>query len=46
MNIIYYIGPIQCALQVKEPLNQILKIFQKLSTKKEDEQNKCKVEKI
>ena len=46
MDIIYYVGPIQCSLKSKESLSQIFEIFETLSAKKEDDWNKFKVEKI
>ena len=35
-DIIYYIGPIQCALKARDALFQINEIFEKLSNKKDD----------
>ena len=45
-DIIYYIGPIQCALKTRVALSQINEMFEKLSNKKDEEWNKFKVEKI
>ena len=45
-DIIYYIGPIQCALKSRETIIQIKEIFENLSNKKDDEWNKFKVTKI
>ena len=45
-DIIYYIGPIQCALKARDALFQINEIFEKLSNKKDEEWNKFEVEKI
>ena len=45
-DIIYYIGPIQCALKAREALFQINEIFEKLSNKKDEEWNKFEAEKI
>ena len=45
-NIIYYIGPIQCALKTRDALFQINELFEKLSKKKDEEWSKFKVEKI
>ncbi len=45
-DIIYYIGPIQCALKARDALLQINEIFEKLSNKKDEEWNKFEVEKI
>ena len=45
-DIIYYIGPIQCALKARDALFQIKEMFEKLSNKKDEEWNKFKVEKI
>ena len=45
-NLIYYIGPIQCALKARDALFQIDQIFDKLSKKKDEEWNKFKVERI
>lgn len=45
MDIIYYVGPIQCSLKSKESLSQIFEIFETLSAKKEDDWNKFKVRK-
>ena len=45
-DIIYYIGPIQCALKSRETIIQIKEMFEKLSNKKDDEWNKFKVTKI
>ena len=45
-NIIYYTGPIQCAIKTREALNQINDMFDKLSNRKDEEWKKFKVEKI
>ena len=45
-DIIYYIGPIQCALKSRQTIIQIKEIFENLSNKKDDEWNKFKVTKI
>ena len=45
-DIIYYIGPIQCALKAKELFIQIFDLFEKLSEKKENEWNTFKIEQI
>ena len=45
-NIIYYTGPIQCAIKTREALNQINDMFDKLSNRKDEEWIKFKVEKI
>ena len=45
-DIIYYIGPIQCALKARDALFQINEIFEKLNNKKDEQWNKFKVEKI
>ena len=45
-DIIYYIGPIQCALKAKELFIQIFVLFEKLSEKKENEWNTFKIEQI
>ena len=45
-DIIYYTGPIQCALKSREAIIQTKEIFEKLSNKKDDEWNKFKVTKI
>ena len=45
-DIIYYIGPIQCALKSRETIIQIKEIFENLSNRKDDEWNKFKVTKI
>ena len=45
-EIIYYIGPIQCALKTRDALFQIKEMFEKLSNKKDEEWNEFKVEKI
>ena len=45
-DIIYYIGPIQCALKARDAVLQINEIFEKLSNKKDEEWNKFEVEKI
>ena len=45
-DIIYYIGPIQCALKSRETIIQIKEMFEKLSNKKDDQWNKFKVTKI
>lgn len=45
-HIIYYIGPIQCALKARDSLLQINEMLEKLSNKKDEEWNKFKVEKI
>ena len=45
-DIIYYIGPIQCALKARDALFQIKEMFEKLSNKKDEEWNEFKVEKI
>ena len=45
-NIIYYIGPIQCALKTKDSLFQINELFEKLSDKKDEEWTKFNPEKI
>ena len=45
-DIIYYIGPIQCALKARDALFQINEIFEKLSNKKDEEWNKFEAEKI
>jgi hypothetical protein len=45
-NIIYYTGPIQCAIKTREALNQIHDMFDKLSNRKDEEWLKFKVEKI
>ena len=44
--LIYYIGPIQCALKSKESMAQILEIIDNLIGKKEEDWNTFKVEKI
>ena len=46
MELLYYIGPIQCAIKSKESLFQIYELFTILSKKKEDDWNKFKAEKI
>ena len=46
MDLLYYIGPIQCAIKSKESLLQIYELFTILSKKKEDDWNNFKVEKI
>ena len=45
-NIIYYTGPIQCAIKTREALNQINDMFDKLSNRKDEEWIRFKVEKI
>ena len=45
-NIIYYIGPIQCAIKTRDAIFQINELFEKLSKKKDEEWIKFKVEKI
>ena len=45
-NIIYYIGPIQCALKTRDAMFNINGLFEKLSNKKDEEWNKFKVEKL
>ena len=45
-NIIYYTGPIQCAIKTRDALNQINDMFDKLSNRKDEEWIKFKVEKI
>ena len=45
-NIIYYIGPIQCALKTKDALFQINDMLEKLSSKEDKEWNEFNVEKI
>ena len=45
-NIIYYIGPIQCALKTRAAMFNINELFEKLSNKKDEEWNKFKVEKL
>ena len=45
-NIIYYIGPIQCALKTRDTMFNINELFEKLSNKKDEEWNKFKVEKL
>ena len=45
-NIIYYTGPIQCAIKTREALNQINDMFDKLSNRKDEERIKFKVKKI
>ena len=45
-NIIYYTGPIQCAIKTRKALNQINDMFDKLSNRKDEEWIKFKVEKI
>ena len=45
-NIIYYTGPIQCAIKTREALNQINDMFDKLSNRKDEQWIKFKVEKI
>ena len=45
-DIIYYIGPIQCALKARDALFQIKEMFEKLSNKKDEEWTVFKVEKI
>ena len=45
-KIIYYIGPIQCALKSIDSVFQINEIFEKLSTKNENEWNNYQVEKL
>ena len=45
-DIIYYIGPIQCALKTRDAMFQINELFEKLSNKKDEEWTKFKVEKL
>ena len=45
-KIIYYIGPIQCALKSRDAIFQIYEIFEKLSEKNDKDWNEFKVEKI
>lgn len=45
-NIIYYIGPIQCALKTIDAIFQINELFEKLSNKKDREWTEFKVEKL
>ena len=45
-DIIYYIGPIQCAIKTREALMQINEMLEKLSNVKDEEWNKFNVEKI
>ena len=45
-NIMFYIGPIQCAIKSKESMNQILDLIGQLCNKKEEDWNTFKVEKI
>ena len=45
-QIIYFIGPIQCAIKTKESMIQIVDLMDKLIDKKEEDWNKFKVEKI
>ena len=44
--LIFYMGPIQCALKSKESMDQILEIIENLIGKKEEDWNNFKVEKI
>ena len=44
--LIYYMGPIQCALKSKKSMGQILEIIENLIGKKEEDWNNFKVEKI
>ena len=46
INIIYYTGPIQCAIKTREALIQIYGMFEKLSNRKDGEWIKFKIEKI
>ena len=45
-QLIYYMGPIQCALKSKESMDQILEIIENLIGKKDEDWNNFKVEKI
>ncbi len=45
-KIIYYTGPIKCAIKTREALNQINDMFDKLSNRKDEERIKFKVKKI
>ena len=45
-DIIYYIGPIQCALKAKELFSQIFHCFEELSMKNEKDWNIFKIEKL
>ena len=45
-NIIFYIGPIQCALKAKELFSQIFHCFEELSMKNEKDWNIFKIEKL
>ena len=46
INIIYYTGPIQCAIKTREALIQIYGMFEKLSNRKDGVWSKFKIEKI
>ena len=45
-NIIFYIGPIQCALKAEELFSQIFHCFEELSMKNEKDWNIFKIEKL
>ena len=45
-QLIYYIGPIQCAIKTKESMNQILDLIEMLCNKKDEDWNNFKVGKI
>ena len=45
-KLMYYIGPIQCAIKTKESMNQILDLIELLCNRKDEDWNKFKVEKI
>ena len=45
-KLMYYIGPIQCALKTKESMHQILDLIELLCNRKDEDWNNFKVEKI